>query len=86
LANKPECEGVNYIRGDTHESTKPIVCKYSKWWNLSFWFIYWKIRFNYSKRKKVSDIYELIEVDSNIKPDAKIANLLKEKNLFIKNK
>jgi hypothetical protein len=66
---------------------KPIVCKYSKWWNLSFWFIYWKIRFNYSKRKSNKRHLRLIEVDSpNIKPDAKIANLLKEKNLFIKNK
>jgi hypothetical protein len=45
-----------------------------------FWFIYWKIRFNYSNGRVISDIYELIEVDSpNIKPDAKIANLLKEK-------
>jgi hypothetical protein len=88
LANKPECE-VNYILGVTRmkESANPLFANIQKWSNPSFWFLYRKTGFDRSIRKVISDSYELIEVASpKIIPDAKIANLLKEKKVFIKNK
>ncbi|MBX9889011.1 MAG: bifunctional metallophosphatase/5'-nucleotidase [Flavobacteriaceae bacterium] len=83
LANKPECEGVNYILGgDTHERVrKPIVCKYSKVLEPgAFGSFIGKLDLTILDGKVISDSYELIEVASpKIKPDPKIANLLKEK-------
>ncbi|MBU0941461.1 MAG: bifunctional metallophosphatase/5'-nucleotidase [Bacteroidetes bacterium] len=83
LANKPECEGVNYILGgDTHERVrKPIVCKYSKVVEPgAFGSFIGKLDLTILDGKVISDSYELIEVASpKIKPDPKIANLLKEK-------
>jgi 2',3'-cyclic-nucleotide 2'-phosphodiesterase (5'-nucleotidase family) len=83
LANKPECEGVNYIfGGDTHERVrKPIICKYSKVVEPgAFGSFIGKLDLIVQDGKVISDSYELIEVASpKIIPDAKIANLLKEK-------
>mgnify|MGYP003670790906 CR=1 FL=1 len=83
LANKPECEGVNYILGgDTHERVrKPIVCKYSKVVEPgAFGSFIGKLDLTIQDGKVIGDSYELIEVASpKIIPDAKIADLLKDK-------
>jgi sulfur-oxidizing protein SoxB len=83
LANRTECEGVNYILGgDTHERVrKPIVCKYSKVVEPgAFGSFIGKLDLTVQDGKVISDSYELIEVASpKIIPDAKIADLLKEK-------
>ncbi|RTY94511.1 bifunctional metallophosphatase/5'-nucleotidase [Flavobacterium sp. GSP27] len=83
LANRPECEGVNYILGgDTHERVrKPIVCKYSKVVEPgAFGSFIGKLDLTILNGKVIDDNYELLEVDSpKIKPDATIEKLLIEK-------
>nr|WP_294934697.1 bifunctional metallophosphatase/5'-nucleotidase [uncultured Flavobacterium sp.] len=83
LANSKECEGVDYILGgDTHERVrKPIVCKYSKVVEPgAFGSFIGKLDLVIQNGKVIEDHYELIEVNSpKIKPDAKIQQLLKDK-------
>ncbi|MEO8516413.1 MAG: 5'-nucleotidase C-terminal domain-containing protein [Flavobacterium sp.] len=83
LANRPECEGVNYILGgDTHERVrKPIVCKYSKVVEPgAFGSFIGKLDLTIQNGKVLHDNYELVEVNSpKLKPDAAIQTLLKEK-------
>ena len=83
LANSKECEGVDYILGgDTHERVrKPIVCKYSKVVEPgAFGSFIGKLDLKIQNGKVIEDHYELIEVNSpKIKPDAKIQQLLKDK-------
>jgi S-sulfosulfanyl-L-cysteine sulfohydrolase len=83
LANSPECQGVDYILGgDTHERVrKPIVCKYSKVVEPgAFGSFIGKLDLTILNGKVIEDHYELLEVNSpKIKPDAKIQQLLKEK-------
>jgi len=83
LANRPECEGVNYILGgDTHERVrKPIVCKYSKVVEPgAFGSFIGKLDLVIENGKVIHDNYELLEVNSpKLKPDTKIQQLLKEK-------
>jgi 2',3'-cyclic-nucleotide 2'-phosphodiesterase (5'-nucleotidase family) len=58
LANKPECEELIILGGDTlKEYVSLLFANIQSGGTWSFWFIYWKIRFNYSKRKVISDIY-----------------------------
>jgi 2',3'-cyclic-nucleotide 2'-phosphodiesterase (5'-nucleotidase family) len=86
LANKPECEGVNYILEVIRmkEYVSLLFANIQSGGTWSFGSFIGKL--DLTIQNGISDIYELIEVDSpNIKPDAKIANLLKEKK-FIKNK
>ena len=83
LADKPECEGVNYILGgDTHERVrKPIVCKYAKVVEPgAFGSFIGKLDLTIQNGKVIQDHYELIEVNSpKLKPDSQILELLKEK-------
>lgn len=83
LANSKECEGVDYILGgDTHERVrKPIICKYSKVVEPgAFGSFIGKLDLVVQNGKVIEDRYELVEVNSpKIKPDAKIQQLLKEK-------
>ncbi len=83
LADKPECEGVNYILGgDTHERVrKPIICKYSKVVEPgAFGSFIGKLDLVIQDGKVIQDNYELVEVNSpKLKPDTKIQELLKEK-------
>jgi sulfur-oxidizing protein SoxB len=90
LANRPECEGVNYILGgDTHERVrKPILCKYSKVVEPgAFGSFIGKLDLTILNGKVTEDNYELLEVDSpKIKPDAAIEKLLIEKESIYKEK
>jgi sulfur-oxidizing protein SoxB len=83
LANRTECEGVNYILGgDTHERVRePIVCKYSKVVEPgAFGSFIGKLDLTILNGKIIEDKYELLEVDSpKIKPDAAIEKLLIQK-------
>jgi len=83
LADKPECEGVNYILGgDTHERVrKPIIGKYAKVVEPgAFGSFIGKLDLTIQNGKVIHDTYELVEVNSpKLKPDTKIEKLLKEK-------
>lgn len=83
LANSPECKGVDYILGgDTHERVrKPIICKYSKVVEPgAFGSFIGKLDLTILNGKVIDDHYELLEVNSpKIKPDAKIQQLLTDK-------
>jgi sulfur-oxidizing protein SoxB len=83
LANRPECEGVNYILGgDTHERVrKPIICKYAKVVEPgAFGSFIGKLDLVIQYGKIIEDHYELMEVNSaKLKPDTTIQELLKEK-------
>jgi hypothetical protein len=79
LANKPECEGLIIFWGDTLKSTVNYL-QIFKVVEPDFGSFIGKLRFDRSNGRVISDSYELIEVASpKIIPDAKIANLLKEK-------
>jgi 2',3'-cyclic-nucleotide 2'-phosphodiesterase (5'-nucleotidase family) len=81
LANMPECEGVNYIfGGDTHERVRePIVCNYAKVVEPgAFGSFIGKLDLIIEDGKVISDVYELIEVESSqIKEDKSMTKLLK---------
>jgi S-sulfosulfanyl-L-cysteine sulfohydrolase len=80
LANKPECEGVDYIfGGDTHERVrKPIECKYSKVVEPgAFGSFVGRLDLIVENGKIVKDIYTLDEVDSTrYKPKAEVQALI----------
>lgn len=82
LANKPECQGVNYIfGGDTHERVrKPIVCKYSKVVEPgAFGSFIGKLDLTIKNGKVIEEEYNLLEVTSaTIKPNETVSKILKE--------
>ena len=81
LANRPECEGVDYILGgDTHERVRqPIVCKYAKVVEPgAFGSFVGKLELTIQNGKVVRDDYELVEIDAEkIKPDAALLETIK---------
>lgn len=83
LANRPECEGVNYILGgDTHERVRtPIVCKYAKVVEPgAFGSFIGKLDLTILDGKVINDTYQLLEVTTSaLKPDQEINKLLEEK-------
>jgi 2',3'-cyclic-nucleotide 2'-phosphodiesterase (5'-nucleotidase family) len=83
LANRPECEGVNYILGgDTHERVRtPIVCKYAKVVEPgAFGSFIGKLDLTILNGKVINDSYQLLEVTTaTLKPDLEINKLLEEK-------
>lgn len=83
LANRPECEGVNYILGgDTHERVRtPIVCKYAKVVEPgAFGSFIGKLDLTILDGKVINDSYQLLEVTTAaLKPDLEINKLLEEK-------
>jgi 2',3'-cyclic-nucleotide 2'-phosphodiesterase (5'-nucleotidase family) len=80
LANKPECEGVDYIfGGDTHERVrKPIQCKYSKVVEPgAFGSFVGRLDLVVEDGKIVKDVYSLDEVDSKrYKPKVAVQALI----------
>ena len=80
LANRPECEGVDYILGgDTHERVrKPIQCKYSKVVEPgAFGSFVGKLELTVQNGKVIADRYSLEEIDaSKIKADKDTAALV----------
>ncbi len=82
LANKPECEGVDYIfGGDTHERVrKPIVCKYSKVVEPgAFGSFIGKLDLTIKNGKVIEEEYNLLEVaSSSIQPNKMVSKILKE--------
>jgi 2',3'-cyclic-nucleotide 2'-phosphodiesterase (5'-nucleotidase family) len=83
LANRSECEGVNYILGgDTHERVRtPIVCKYAKVVEPgAFGSFIGKLDLTILDGKVINDSYQLLEVTTAaLKPDLEINKLLEEK-------
>jgi 2',3'-cyclic-nucleotide 2'-phosphodiesterase (5'-nucleotidase family) len=83
LANRSECEGVNYILGgDTHERVRtPIVCKYAKVVEPgAFGSFIGKLDLTILNGKVINDSYQLLEVTTAaLKPDQEINKLLEEK-------
>ncbi|NDI98950.1 bifunctional metallophosphatase/5'-nucleotidase [Flavobacterium sp. LaA7.5] len=82
LANRAECEGVNYILGgDTHERVrKPIECRYAKVVEPgAFGSFIGKLDLTVENGKVIGDSYELMEVTaSKIKPDTEMAKIVAE--------
>ena len=82
LANRAECEGVNYILGgDTHERVrKPIECKYAKVVEPgAFGSFIGKLDLTIEDGKVTGDSYELLEVKADkIKPDPIVAGIVAE--------
>jgi sulfur-oxidizing protein SoxB len=82
LANRKECEGVNYILGgDTHERVrKPIVCKYAKVVEPgAFGSFIGKLNLVIENGKVISDSYQLLEVNpAKLKADPDIQKLTSE--------
>lgn len=82
LANKSECEGVNYIfGGDTHERVrKPIVCKYAKVVEPgAFGSFIGKLDLTVENGKITQEDYNLLEVTSpSILPDPTVSEILKK--------
>jgi sulfur-oxidizing protein SoxB len=82
LANRPECEGVDYILGgDTHERVrKPIECKYAKVVEPgAFGSFIGKLDLTIENGKVTGDSYELLEVTADkIKPDPVVAKILSD--------
>ncbi len=80
LANKPECEGIDYIfGGDTHERVrKPIQCKYSKVVEPgAFGSFVGRLDLIVENGKIAKDHYSLDEVDSNrFKPKVAVQALI----------
>jgi sulfur-oxidizing protein SoxB len=80
LANRQECNGVNYILGgDTHERVrKPIECKYAKVVEPgAFGSFIGKLDLTVENGKVTGDSYELLEVTAdNIKPDPVVAKIV----------
>ncbi|HEX2682657.1 MAG TPA: 5'-nucleotidase C-terminal domain-containing protein, partial [Ferruginibacter sp.] len=81
LANRPECNGVDYILGgDTHERVrKPIQCKYSKVVEPgAFGSFVGKLTLTVQNGKIVKDDYELVEINaSEIEPSKKMEELVR---------
>ena len=82
LANKPECEGVDYIfGGDTHERVrKPIQCKYSKVVEPgAFGSFVGRLDLIVENGKIVNDLYTLDEVTAKrYKPKAAVQALIEK--------
>lgn len=82
LANKPECQGIDYIfGGDTHERVrKPIVCKYSKVVEPgAFGSFIGKLDLTIKNGKVIEEEYNLLEVTSaTIKPNETVSKILKQ--------
>ena len=80
LANKPECEGVDYIfGGDTHERVrKPIQCKYSKVVEPgAFGSFVGRLDLTVDNGKIVKEHYHLDEVSAKLyKPNAAVQALI----------
>jgi sulfur-oxidizing protein SoxB len=80
LANKPECEGVNYIfGGDTHERVRePIVCKYARVVEPgAFGSFVGRLDLEVKDGRITAERYELLEVDPRkYKPKKEIAALI----------
>lgn len=80
LANRQECNGVNYILGgDTHERVrKPIECKYAKVVEPgAFGSFIGKLDLTVEDGKVTGDSYELLEVTADkIKPDPVVAKIV----------
>lgn len=80
LANRPECEGVDYIfGGDTHERVrKPIVCKHSKVVEPgAFGSFVGRLDLVVENGKIVKEVYNLDEVTaSRYKPDASLQAII----------
>lgn len=80
LANKPECEGVDYILGgDTHERVrKPIQCKYSKVVEPgAFGSFVGRLELTIQNGKVIADQYTLDEIDvSKYKEDKEMKALV----------
>jgi sulfur-oxidizing protein SoxB len=80
LANRQECNGVNYILGgDTHERVrKPIECKYAKVVEPgAFGSFIGKLDFTVEDGKVTGDSYELLEVTADkINPDPVVATIV----------
>lgn len=80
LANRAECEGVNYILGgDTHERVrKPIICKYAKVVEPgAFGSFIGKLDLTIENGKVTGDSYELLEVKAEkIMPDPVVAKIV----------
>lgn len=83
LANRQECNGVNYILGgDTHERVrKPIECKYAKVVEPgAFGSFIGKLDLTVEDGKVTGDNYELLEVKAGkIKPDPVVARIVADK-------
>ena len=81
LANKPECEGVDYILGgDTHERVrKPIQCKYSKVVEPgAFGSFVGRLELTIQNGKVIADQYTLDEINaSKYKADKEMNALVK---------
>ena len=82
LANRQECNGVNYILGgDTHERVrKPIECKYAKVVEPgAFGSFIGKLDLTVEDGKVTGDRYELLEVTADkIKPDPVVAKIVSD--------
>lgn len=80
LANKPECEGVDYIfGGDTHERVrKPIQCKYSKVVEPgAFGSFVGRLDLTVENGKIIKEHYHLDEVSAKLyKPNAAVQALI----------
>lgn len=80
LANKPECEGVDYIfGGDTHERVRtPIRCRYSKVVEPgAFGSFAGKLELTVENGKITGDRYELLEIDAKkILPDPSVQAII----------
>ena len=80
LANKPECEGVDYIfGGDTHERVrKPIECKYSKVVEPgAFGSFVGRLDLTVENGKIIKEHYHLDEVSAKLyKPNAAVQALI----------
>lgn len=80
LANKPECEGVDYIfGGDTHERVrKPIQCKYSKVVEPgAFGSFVGRLDLTVENGKIVKEHYHLDEISAKLyKPNAAVQALI----------
>lgn len=85
LANREECQGVDYILGgDTHERVrKPIQCKYSKVVEPgAFGSFVGKLSLTIQDGKVIQDEYELVELDADqLKADQDISALIKENEM-----
>ena len=83
LANKPECQGVDYILGgDTHERVrKPIQCKYSKVVEPgAFGSFVGRLELTIQNGKVIADQYTLDEVDASKYKADKEMNALVQAN------
>jgi len=82
LANRKECEGVDYILGgDTHERVrKPIICKYAKVVEPgAFGSFVGKLDLTIENGKVIQDDYELLEVaDARLIPDPKLTSIVSQ--------